>query len=128
MLSSTMIEEFKKAGILRQYRENETIFLHDEPATGMYVVLSGEAQVMKRQSNGQNTPVATIRTGETMGEISLLLNKPHTATVIARSELQAILLTRNRLLNLKRDNPELALRIYEALAQTLARHLYERPW
>lgn len=127
MLSSTMIEEFKKAGILRNYYQNETIFLHDEPATGMYVILSGEAQVMKRQDM-KNIPVATIRTGETMGEVSLLLNKPHTATVIAKSELQAILLTRNRLQELKKDNPELALRIYEALAQTLARHLYERPW
>jgi CRP-like cAMP-binding protein len=128
MLTATMIDEFKKAGIQRSYRANEVVFLHNEPATGMYLILQGEAKVMKRLPTGDNVEVATVRTGETTGEISLLLEKPHTATVIAKTEIQIVLLTRNRLNELKKTQPEVALRLYEALAQTLARHLYERPW
>lgn len=128
MFFSQVIEEFKKAGIQRSYRANEPVFLLNEPATGMYLLLSGEAKVMKRQPDGQSVEVATVRAGETLGEISLLLEKPHTATVIAKSELETVLMTRNRLNELKKNNPELALKIYEALADTLARHLYERPW
>ena len=63
-----------------------------------------------------------------MGEVSLLLNKPHSATVIAKTDVELLLLTRSTLENLKRNNPPAALRLFEILAFTLARHLYERPW
>jgi len=128
MLQSDIIEEFKKAGIPRSYYEGERIFLHDEPATGMYLVLKGEARVLRRNPKGENVEVAAVRPGETMGEISLLLDKPHTATVIAKTPLEVLLLTKSRLQELKRDNPQAALRLFEILAFTLARHLYERPW
>lgn len=128
MLGTDIIEGFKKAGFPRSYREGEAIFLNGEPATGIYLILHGEAKIVRRQPNGENVEVATIRPGETTGEISLLLEKPHTATVIAKTPVDAILLTRSRLENLKRENPELALRLYEIFAFTLARHLYERPW
>ncbi len=128
-INTQLVDECRNAGILRKYHDGETIFLHDEPATGMYVLLKGEAKVVKRdRATGQNTTVATVRVGETMGEVSLLLGTPHTATVVAKSDLEAALLTRNRLNELKHENPPLALRLYELLAMTLARHLYERPW
>jgi CRP-like cAMP-binding protein len=128
LLQSDIIEEFRKAGIPRSYRANEPIFLHDEPATGVYLVLKGEAKVIRRKPTGENAEVATVKPGETIGEISLLMEKPHTATVIAKTEMETLLVTRNRLQELKRQNPELALRLYEIFAVTLARHLYERPW
>lgn len=128
MLHTQMIQQIKQAGILRTYRDGETVFLHDEPATGMYLILRGQAQVIKRDANGQNRVVVTVSEGETMGEVSLLIGTPHTATVVAKGDLEAVLLTRNRLDELKRENEKLALRVFEMLAMTLARHLYERPW
>jgi CRP-like cAMP-binding protein len=128
LLQADIIEEFKKAGISRSYRAGETVFLRDEPATGIYLILRGEAKIMRRQPNGENVEVASVKPGETLGEISLLMDKPHTATVIAKTELETLLVTRTRLQDLKRNNPELALRLYEIFAVTLARHLYERPW
>ncbi|MFP4323069.1 MAG: cyclic nucleotide-binding domain-containing protein [Anaerolineales bacterium] len=129
LISAQLIDELKQNGILRKYRDGETVFLHNEPATGMYVILQGNAQVVRRNPQAGTTDVlATVRAGETMGEVSLLLGTPHTATVVARGELETILLTRTRLSELKRENSALALRLYEMLAMTLARHLYERPW
>jgi len=123
-----VLEEFKKAGIERQYHDGETIFLDQEPSTGMYLILKGEVSIMKRQADGTNKHITTISTGETLGEVSLLLEKPHTATVVAKTEVEALLLTQSRLRLLKQDDPALALRLYEILATTVARHLYERPW
>ena len=128
MLQSEIVEEFRKAGIERNYHEGEPVFLAGEPATGVYLILHGEAKIMRRQPDGENTEVASIGPGETVGEVSLLLEQPHSATVVAKSNLDTLLLTRSRLEDLKRNYPELALRLYEILAFTLARHLYERPW
>jgi CRP-like cAMP-binding protein len=128
MLQSDIIDEFKKTGIARSYHEGEPVFLSGEPATGMYLILHGEAKIMRRQPDGENIEVASIGPGETVGEVSLLLEQPHSATVVAKSQIDVLLLTRSRLEDLKRSNPAAALRLYEILAYTLARHLYERPW
>ena len=128
MLQADIIEEFKRVGIARSYRADETIFLHQEPSTGMYLILHGDAKIVRRTPTGATEEITSIGPGETMGEVSLLLNKPHSATVIAKTDVELLLLTRSTLENLKRNNPPAALRLFEILAFTLARHLYERPW
>jgi CRP-like cAMP-binding protein len=123
MLSADIIEGFKKAGIDRQYRANEPIFLANEPSTGMYLILQGEAKVIRRIPNGQTIEVAVISAGQTMGEISLLLGQAHSATVIAKTDVQASLLTQRRLEDLRHTDPELTMRLFEILAYTLAGHV-----
>lgn len=128
MFESQIVEEFKKAGIPRNYSPNEPVFLANEPSTGMYLIIKGEASVRRRMPTGQVEEMTTMGPGQSMGEVSLLLGIPHSATVVAKSDLETLLLTRSRLDSLRTDDPVLALRIYEILATTLARHLHERPW
>lgn len=123
MLSADLIDGFKKAGIPRKYRAGEAVFLANEPSTGMYLILNGEVEVFRRLENGEQLKVATVVAGQTMGEISLLLGQPHSATVIAKTDLECALLTQNRLEDLRNDDPELALRLFEILAYTLAGHI-----
>lgn len=123
MLGADIIEGFKKAGIPRSYRAGEAVVLANEPSTGMYLILKGEVKVLRRTPEGEQIEVATMGAGQTMGEVSLLLGQPHSATVIAKTDLETLLLTQNRLAELREDDPELALRLYEILAFTLAGHL-----
>jgi len=126
MLGADIIEGFKRAGIPRSYKPNEPVFLENEPSTGMYLILHGEVKVMRRTLTGEQMQVAMMGAGQTMGEISLLLNQPHSATVIAKTELEASLLTNSRLDDLRREDPELALRLFEILAFTLANHIIDQ--
>lgn len=54
VVQSDLLDELKKTGIQRSYRTGENVFLYNEPATGMYLVLHGEAQVMLRNPEGVN--------------------------------------------------------------------------
>ena len=126
MLSSDIIDGFKKAGIPRNYAAGEPVFLADEPSTGMYLILKGEVKVMRRTSDGEQVEVARMGAGQTMGEISLLLGQPHSATVIAVDEVDTLLLTHNRLEELREEEPGLALRLFEILAFTLASHMMDQ--
>ena len=123
MLGADIFEGFKKAGIPRHYHADEPIVLENEPTTGMYLILKGEVRVLRRTPAGEQIEVATMGAGQTMGEVSLLLDQPHSATVIAKTDVEASLLTHTRLEDLRRDDPELALRLFEILAFTLAGHL-----
>jgi thioredoxin reductase (NADPH) len=126
MLSSDIIDGFKKAGIPRNYNADEPVFLSDEPSTGMYLILKGEVKVMRRTPDGELVEVAHMGAGQTMGEISLLLGQPHSATVIAVNAVETLLLTQNRLEELREEEPELALSLFEILAFTLAGHMMDQ--
>ncbi len=126
MLRADIVDGFKKAGIPRSYRAGEAMFLADEPSTGMYLILKGEASVVRRDPHsGGNVEIALVGVGQTLGEVSLLLNQAHSATVYAKTDVEALLLTHSRLEDLRREDSELALRLYEILAYTLAGHLMD---
>lgn len=123
MLGADILDGFKKAGIPRNYRIGEPVVLANEPSTGMYLILKGEVKILRRTADGEQIEVATLGPGQTMGEISLLLHQPHSATVIAKTDLETLLLTNTRLLELKREDPELALKLYEILAFSLSNYI-----
>lgn len=123
MLNAEIIDGFKKAGIYRTYVAGESMFLANEPSSGMYLILQGEAKVLRRAPNGHLIEVAIIAAGQTIGEISLLLGQPHSATVMAKTDVEASLLTRNRLHELRDDDPILAMKLFELLAYTLSNHI-----
>jgi CRP-like cAMP-binding protein len=123
MLGADILDGFKRAGIPRNYHADEPIVLANEPSTGMYLILKGEARVLRRSLDGEQIEVATLGPGQTMGEISLLLTQPHSATVIAKTDMETLLLTNNRLGELKREDPDLALKLYEILAYSLSNYI-----
>lgn len=125
MLRADIIEGFKKAGIPRNYRAGETIFLAGEPSTGMYLIIKGEVKVVRRNPNGEQVEIATMGTGQTMGEVSLLMGQPHSATIVAKTDVETSLLTQTKLEELHRDDHDLSLQLYQILAYTLAGHLMD---
>ena len=67
--------------------------------------------------------------GETLGEVSLLIDAPHSATVTALEPTEVITFTRFSLATLMADNPEMAAKVWHRLAQSLSgrlRHSNER--
>jgi CRP-like cAMP-binding protein len=60
---------------------------------GLYVVLKGEVDVV-RDEGAKRVPLATLRTGEVFGEISLLQHQPTNASVTASAPTTILFLAR----------------------------------
>jgi CRP/FNR family transcriptional regulator len=58
----------------------------------MYVVLSGEVVVSKKAPEGRNRELATLEGEAVVGDVSMVLASPRTATVTARTEVDALVL------------------------------------
>jgi CRP/FNR family cyclic AMP-dependent transcriptional regulator len=80
----------------------------------MYVVLRGMAR-----AEVDGTPVAAYGPGDHFGEMSLLDNKPRSATVIAASDLTVAGLASWNLHATLLEEPQIAINMLEALATRL---------
>jgi len=80
-----------------------------------FVVLAGEAEIRTGDQ------IVAIRgPGEFFGEISLLLDRPRTATVTARTHMTLDVIERKDFKRLLLDHPELYEPLLEAVAHRLA--------
>jgi CRP-like cAMP-binding protein len=78
----------------------------------MFVVLSGEAKVVKGKRR-----LGTVRPGDFFGEVALLDGAPRSASVVAQTPVEAIRLYRRTLLRTLEAEPQLALKILDALVR-----------
>jgi CRP/FNR family transcriptional regulator, cyclic AMP receptor protein len=79
-----------------------------------YVLVDGQVEVIIGQEL-----VATVRSGETVGEMALLDGRPRSATVIARGQVRALVIDAERFGDLVADSPSFA----HAMLRELSRRL-----
>ncbi|HEY2729405.1 MAG TPA: cyclic nucleotide-binding domain-containing protein [Polyangia bacterium] len=90
---------------------------------GLFVVLSGEVEVSKRQAGGGELALARLRAGDVFGEMSLLTNQPTSATVTAALPSTILFLARDYFQRLIQALPAIR-KYFEELAQR--RHIETR--
>jgi uncharacterized membrane protein len=96
-----------------------TIFRAGEPGDSMYVVRTGEVEIFFKNDTGQRIVLETARPGDFFGEISLLDGGPRTASAIAKTDVEAILVDRNDLDDFLRRSPAAAMDLLAATGRRL---------
>jgi CRP/FNR family cyclic AMP-dependent transcriptional regulator len=91
-----------------------TLVLHEGGKTGhLFVLIEGRVEVIK----GDSVVAVLAEPGAMFGEMSVLLDQPHTATVRAASD--SVIYEFNDAASFLRDQPAVALLIAQLLAQRL---------
>jgi CRP-like cAMP-binding protein len=111
------LDPARRAAVLRefemQFLERGTVLIHEgELATGLFLLVSGEVEVT-RQEGGEPLVLARLGPGDVVGEISLVLRRPATATVAALHATTVFHLPADRFLDLVRDHADLLAELYE---------------
>ena len=120
-LSHEEREELAARTRVRKYARDEVVFHRDDPATHLYVVLSGTLKVTLADEAGRETVVSLIRPGETFGELALFDDSPRSATVTALDETVAVLVSRDDFLRLLERSPQSLRSVLRLLAGTIRR-------
>lgn len=111
---------------LREYAEEvtfparATIFSQGDPSDGMYLVLEGMALVLLRDEHGDEETISIVTEGQSFGELGLLVGEPRNATVAAGLDMRLLKIMPETLAVLEREKPDLMMKMYKMLAQTLA--------
>ncbi len=88
-LTRDQLEEIATIGAERTFLLGETIIRQGERGTGLYLILSGTAEVRRF---GQT--VTVLSAGQFFGEAALLVDQPRTADVLATSDVRGYVLSR----------------------------------
>lgn len=97
-------------------------FKEDEPGDEVFVVSSGELEVLKRSQSGDLARVALLGPGDWFGEMSVIDVQPRSASVRALADTQLVALPLSALESLYRRD----VAAYATIVLTLAREMSRR--
>ncbi len=94
----------------------ETLFQAGEPGDALFVVRSGSVELFIKDTAGQKIVLTVAEAGDLFGELSLLDSGPRTATAVALTESELLVLDRDDLLLLFQKRPDAALHMLAAMS------------
>lgn len=98
-------------------RRGEPVFSKGDPASELYVMVSGQVKLYLSMANKTEKVLAHVGHGESFGIASLWLDLPHAANAVAKSDSHLLLIDRNVLIGLTRLDVTLAECLMTDLAQ-----------
>ena len=118
-LSYEQTDQILKAMVPVKAEAGTAVFKEGERPQGLMVLLEGTVEVMKEGGE----ILATIDAPTVLGEISLLMESQHTASVRAKTACEFSLLTSTQFHRLLREESLAAYKVIAILAEVLARRL-----
>lgn len=106
--------------VRRRYRRNEPVFHEGEVGDTFHVIDKGRVLVEVSTIRGDVAALAVRGPGEILGELAIVGGGRRTAKVTALEPTETLSLTRSRLDELRRSDPDVDRRLLEILAEKLA--------
>jgi CRP-like cAMP-binding protein len=116
LLDEAQLEKLLAHAKFLRFGRREKVIVQGAAGESMFILLNGEANVYV-QANGADTLVATLRTGDYCGEMSLLTGAPRSATVIASTDCEMWQIGKEILAEILQENETLVQQLSELLAQ-----------
>lgn len=122
-LSNAQLERIEQRLISLQFEPGDLVFR--EGALGRYVcfIIAGDLDVLKETSEGDSVPIATLRAGQSVGEMSIIDGLTCSATVISRTAARVLALTREDFDLLVEEEPRLGTEIFRGISRLLSMSL-----
>lgn len=79
----------------KTFSKSETICKIGDPGDIMYIIINGAVDIVIYDADGKDQVVATLKSGDYFGEMSLLTGEPRSASVISTDNCEMFLLHKN---------------------------------
>jgi CRP-like cAMP-binding protein len=103
----------------KEFPQGTVLFREGEPGREMYVVQQGRIHISKQVGDVEKI-LATLGAGEFVGEMSILNNKPRSATATCADPCKLLVIDAKTFEAMIRGNAEIAIRMIKKLSDRLA--------
>jgi CRP-like cAMP-binding protein len=115
-LNGRQLESLAQTMVSQDYQRGQDIVTQGESGVGLFVIASGEAEVIHVRTDGTRAVVNVLGETDYFGELALLTEGPRTASVIATQPTQCLVLTRWNFLAALKGDADMAVSILEEMA------------
>ena len=109
----------------RRFSAGEAVIRAWAPRTGMFVVLSGEVDVVRHLEDGTSEPIGRLGEGELLGEFAILDDTPRSTSIVAAGPCELVGFFRPDLMDLIQTDPKLGFKILYRMSQILGKRMGE---
>jgi CRP/FNR family transcriptional regulator, cyclic AMP receptor protein len=105
----------------RDYTAGETIIEQGKVGVGLFIVVRGEARVVRHQADGEEFELDQLKRTDFFGELSLLDDAPRSATVVAVDEVKCLVLSKLDFLDELTADAEMGIVMLKTMSQRYRR-------
>ena len=125
MLADQELEFVAELSRPRRYAAGEVIFEEGELGDSLFVIVSGEVEVLRRDPAGQPGVIATLSPPQSFGEMSLIDKEYRSATVRAKSDAELLHLSAENLTTFRKQYRDGFTYVVINIARVLSSRLRE---
>jgi CRP-like cAMP-binding protein len=103
-----------------EFQTGERLCTQGEEGDSAFIILSGDADVLVNTPAGEKK-VAQVSENSIVGEIAILCDVPRTATLVAASNMDVLMVSKDDFLKLLNEFPDISLEVMRTLAMRLER-------
>lgn len=119
MLTTEQAQGIADSVVKRRFRRGEIIVEHGRKSNALFILLTGRARVLTADARGREVILAVLQPGDYVGEMSLIDNEPHSATVRAEIQTDMLILGRAEFARCLPEGSSLSYAILRGLVQRL---------
>ena len=117
-LSEDALRGLLRTGALVAYSAGEVLIRQEMPSDAAYLIVHGEVDVTVESTYGQ-VHLARLSTNSLLGDLGVFASLPRSATVTARTSVEALRIDREQLLHVGQASPAVLLSVINQLGQRL---------
>ncbi len=119
LLTNEQAQGIADSVVKRRFRRGEIVVEHGKKSNALFILLTGRARVLTADSRGREVILAVLQSGDYVGEMSLIDNEPHSATVRAEVQTDMLILGRAEFARCLPENSSLSYAIMRGPVQRL---------
>ena len=119
MLTAQQAASVAQAVVKRRFKRGEAIVEQGKKSNALTILLTGRARVISSDSRGREVILATLRPGDYVGEMSLIDDEPHSASVLAEVQSDSLILGQAEFARCMPDMDSMAHAILRGVVQRL---------
>ncbi len=129
--SEENLQAFAEIANFKKYNKNDIIFKEGESGDSIFIIVSGQIEVLKKNPKGEGfivissisgeESISSQYEGEFFGEMALLDFEPRSATIRAKTDLEVLFFSKEDLFDIFSQDLQMQLIFMTNLARTLSR-------
>ena len=122
-IGKTELEKIAKVVKKLSFKKGEFLFKEKEDTKGLYLIHSGKVEVSKVTPDGWKQTLAVLRSGNFLGELSIIEKRRHEASAVALDNSEIFLISKDDFEKMEQKDTVITSKIMKKIVLIMSKNL-----